>query len=62
MNDDLTEIRELLPVARSKTKGSMDPLYDVIADGEALLNGRPTLANVDAAWVIEALKRSIESR
>lgn len=61
MDDDLEAIRQLLPMARQKTKGSADPLYDVIIDGEALLNGRPTWGNTTASqvrqWLEEATRR-----
>lgn len=51
MEDDLKEIRRLIPLAKVKTKGSADPLWDAIFDGEALLAGRPTLGNADAPLV-----------
>ena len=60
--DDLEAIRKLLPLARQKTKGSVDPLFDVIMDGEALLTGRPTLGGTTASTVRRWLEEAIERR
>lgn len=62
IEEDLKAIAELLPKARAKTKGSVDPLFDVIADGEALLAGRPTWGNTDAAQVRKWLEESVAKR
>lgn len=66
LSDDLKIIETLIPTARALTKGSMDPLFDAILDGEALLKDERTLMqgkrDAVATAVREDLQRQITRR
>lgn len=53
------EIRALIMRARAVSKGSMDPIFDVIFDAEAWLIGSPTTFKGDREEVGLAIKKEL---
>jgi hypothetical protein len=56
------EIFDLITRARAVSKGSMDPIWDAIWDGEAWLQGRPTMLDGTGLEIRDSLLGYVNAR
>jgi hypothetical protein len=60
IDEDLINIKAMLPFAHELLTGSMDPLFNVIFDGEAVLQGKQTLARGTRQEVAGLVRRELQ--